>query len=170
MCTDLALEADVGHETLVRWMTVLWGCAFEDFVSSELTRSLLPVTPAHRLAERAAEQRWLVSSLWSEEAVGIIGGEPKCCKFFLALDLAVSVAAGTPCLRRFAFATISDMSSSALWTRLRPWKRSANAGDVFKGGWREALGSVRHCAATGLEQGKNNHLGGPIRLRGVSRG
>ena len=64
--------------------------------------SLLPVTPAHRLAERAAEQRWLVSSLWSDEAVGIIGGEPKCCKSFLALDLAVSVAAGAPCLRRFA--------------------------------------------------------------------
>ena len=64
--------------------------------------SLLPVTPAHRLAERATEQSWLVSSLWSEEAVGIIGGEPKCCKSFLALDLAVSVAAGTPCLRRFA--------------------------------------------------------------------
>ena len=63
--------------------------------------SLLPVTPAHRLAERAAEQRWLVSSLWSEEAVGIIGGEPKCGKSFLALDLAVAVAAGTPCLRRF---------------------------------------------------------------------
>ena len=62
--------------------------------------SLLPVTPAHRLAERAAEQRWLVSSLWSEEAVGIIGGEPKCCKSS-PLDLAVSVAAGTPCLRRF---------------------------------------------------------------------
>jgi hypothetical protein len=63
--------------------------------------TLLPVAPAHRLAERADEQRWLVSSLWSEEAVGVIGGEPKCCKSFLALDLAVSVAAGTPCLRRF---------------------------------------------------------------------
>jgi RecA-family ATPase len=61
-----------------------------------------PVAPAHRLAERAEEQRWLVTGLWSEEAVGIIGGEPKCCKSFLALDLAVSVAAGTPCLRRFA--------------------------------------------------------------------
>jgi RecA-family ATPase len=63
--------------------------------------SLLPVEPAHRLAARAEEQRWLVTSLWSEQAVGIIGGEPKCCKSFLALDLAVSVAAGTPCLRRF---------------------------------------------------------------------
>jgi hypothetical protein len=33
---------------------------------------------------------------------GIVGGEPKCCKSFLALDLAVAVAAGVPCLRRFA--------------------------------------------------------------------
>ena len=63
--------------------------------------SVLPVEPAHRLAARAEERRWLVTGLWSEEAVGIIGGEPKCCKSFLALDLAVSVAAGTPCLRRF---------------------------------------------------------------------
>jgi len=64
--------------------------------------TLLPVVPAHRLAECPEEQRWLVTSLWSEQAVGIIGGEPKCCKSFLALDLAVAVAAGTPCLRRFA--------------------------------------------------------------------
>ncbi len=64
--------------------------------------SMLPVEPAHRLAERAEEQGWLVTGLWSDEAVGIIGGEPKCCKSFLALDLAVSVAAGTPCLRHFS--------------------------------------------------------------------
>jgi RecA-family ATPase len=64
--------------------------------------SLLPVEPAFRLADRAEEQRWLVTGLWSEQAVGIIGGEPKCCKSFLALDLAVAVAAGVPCLRRFA--------------------------------------------------------------------
>jgi len=63
--------------------------------------SPLPVEPAYRLAERALDQGWLVTGLWSEEAVGIIGGEPKCCKSFLALDLAVAVAAGTPCLRRF---------------------------------------------------------------------
>jgi RecA-family ATPase len=50
----------------------------------------------------ADEQRWLVTGLWSEQAVGIVGGEPKCCKSFLALDLAVAVAAGIPCLRRFA--------------------------------------------------------------------
>ena len=63
--------------------------------------SMLPVEPAWRLAERAEAQRWLVAGLWSDEAVGIVGGEPKCCKSFLALDLAVSVASGAPCLRRF---------------------------------------------------------------------
>jgi hypothetical protein len=64
--------------------------------------SLLPVEPAWRLAERAEEHRWLVTGLWSEQAVGIVGGEPKCCKSFLALDLAVAVASGMPCLRRFS--------------------------------------------------------------------
>ena len=63
--------------------------------------TLLPVEPAYRLAERSEEHRWLVIGLWSEQAVGIVGGEPKCCKSFLALDLAVAVAAGVPCLRRF---------------------------------------------------------------------
>ena len=47
--------------------------------------SLLPVEPAYRLAERSEEHRWLVTGLWSEQAVGIVGGEPKCCKSFLAL-------------------------------------------------------------------------------------
>jgi len=62
----------------------------------------LPVQPAWRLAERPEQQHWLVTGLWADQAVGIIGGEPKCGKSFLALDLAVAVAAGTPCLRRFA--------------------------------------------------------------------
>lgn len=61
----------------------------------------LPVEPAWQLSSRANEQRWLVTGLWSEQAVGIVGGEPKCCKSFLALDLAVAVASGTPCLRHF---------------------------------------------------------------------
>jgi hypothetical protein len=64
----------------------------------------LPVTRAAELAEVPAERRWLVEQLWGDEAVGIVGGEPKCCKSFLALDLAVAVASGAPCLRRFAVA------------------------------------------------------------------
>jgi hypothetical protein len=64
--------------------------------------NILPVEPAYRLTARAEEQRWLIEELWSEGAVGIVGGEPKCCKSFLALDLAVAVASGYPALRRFA--------------------------------------------------------------------
>ncbi|MGH8327409.1 MAG: AAA family ATPase [Steroidobacteraceae bacterium] len=64
--------------------------------------TLLPVEPAHRLMAQAPESRWLVEDLWGESAVGIVGGEPKCCKSFLALDLAVAVASGRPALRRFA--------------------------------------------------------------------
>jgi len=63
---------------------------------------MLPVRRAYELDDRPEEQRWLIDELWAESAVGIVGGEPKCCKSFLALDVAVSVASGTPCLRRFA--------------------------------------------------------------------
>jgi len=63
-----------------------------------------PFVAAGKLPTRAPEQRWLIEQVWSAEAVGIIGGEPKCGKSFLALDLAVSVASGTPCLGRFPVA------------------------------------------------------------------
>jgi hypothetical protein len=62
------------------------------------------VRPAHLLDVIPAEQRWLIEGLWSAEAVGIVGGEPKSCKSFLALDMAVAVASATPCLRRFPVA------------------------------------------------------------------
>lgn len=64
--------------------------------------NLLPVCPAHALETKPPERRWLIETLWCEEAVGIVGGEPKCCKSFLALDMAVATASGTACLRRFA--------------------------------------------------------------------
>jgi len=61
----------------------------------------LPVQRASQLARTGPQTQWLVEGLWSEQAVGILGGEPKCCKSFLALDLAVSVASGAACLRQF---------------------------------------------------------------------
>jgi hypothetical protein len=64
----------------------------------------LPTVRAHRLTEQPQARRWLIDELWADEAVGIVGGEPKCCKSFLALDMAVAVAGGVPCLRRFATA------------------------------------------------------------------
>jgi hypothetical protein len=62
---------------------------------------LLPVQRASQLAAAGPQTQWLVEGLWSEQAVGILGGEPKCCKSFLALDVAVSVASGAACLRQF---------------------------------------------------------------------
>jgi hypothetical protein len=63
---------------------------------------MLPTMRAAQLAQpETSAAEWLIEGLWSTEAVGIIGGEPKCGKSFLALDLAVAVASGTPCLRRF---------------------------------------------------------------------
>ena len=61
--------------------------------------NVFPTRRPAELAEQPQERRWLVEQLWSEQAVGIIGGEPKCGKSFLALDL--TIATGTPCLRRF---------------------------------------------------------------------
>lgn len=65
----------------------------------------LPVQRASQIpVDSAGLTSWLVEDLWCDQAVGILGGEPKCCKSFLALDLAVSVASGAPCLRQFPVA------------------------------------------------------------------
>jgi hypothetical protein len=61
----------------------------------------LPVRRAHELDECPEEKRWLVEGLWADQAVGVLGGEPKSYKSFLALEMAVSVASGAPCLGRF---------------------------------------------------------------------
>jgi len=63
--------------------------------------TLFPFQSARSLQDAVQEKTWLIEGLWSDQAVGIVGGEPKCYKSFLALDMAVSVASATPCLRRF---------------------------------------------------------------------
>ena len=61
----------------------------------------LPVQRASQLECHGPQTRWLIEQLWTDQAVGILGGEPKCCKSFLALDVALSVASGAACLRQF---------------------------------------------------------------------
>jgi hypothetical protein len=63
--------------------------------------NLLPVQRAGQLNSTGAQIHWLIEGLWADEAVGILGGEPKCCKSFLALDIALSIASGAACLRHF---------------------------------------------------------------------
>jgi len=62
----------------------------------------LEVCQAADLEQKHKEQRWLIDGLWADQAVGILGGEPKCCKSYLALQCGVAVAAGTHVLSRFA--------------------------------------------------------------------
>lgn len=66
-----------------------------------LSPEILPVCRASKLDIQTPETAWLIQSVWAHAAVGIIGGAPKCCKSWLGLDMAVSVASGTPCLGRF---------------------------------------------------------------------
>jgi hypothetical protein len=66
------------------------------------TKNILPVSRANELDIRPPEQAWLIESIWASSAVGIIGGPPKCCKSWLGLDMALSVASGSPCLGQFA--------------------------------------------------------------------
>ena len=61
----------------------------------------LPYVRAVQLDDAATKPRWLVENLWSAGGVGLIGGTPKSLKTWVGLDLAVSVATGTPCLDRF---------------------------------------------------------------------
>ncbi|MFQ5601582.1 MAG: AAA family ATPase [Candidatus Krumholzibacteriia bacterium] len=61
----------------------------------------LPVCRVGELEEAQEKPGWLVEGLWSRTAVGFVGGVPKLGKTWLGLDLALSVATGTPCLDRF---------------------------------------------------------------------
>jgi hypothetical protein len=65
------------------------------------TTELLPVVRAARLDDAPEQPQWLIDRLWARASVGILGGAPKCCKSWLALDLALSTASNTRCLDTF---------------------------------------------------------------------
>ena len=69
---------------------------------TQTTPAPLRVVRAAELKARTLEKPlWLVEGLWGGGAVGVIGGVPKSCKTWLALEIAVAVASGRPCLGRF---------------------------------------------------------------------
>ena len=70
---------------------------------SEKTLRVLQV--AKLPPETSKHPAWLIEPIWAHQAVGVIGGAPKCCKTYLALEMALAVASGTPCLGRF---TVKD--------------------------------------------------------------
>lgn len=71
----------------------------------DLKIELFPTEKIGAIVE-ATQKKWLIENLWLESACGIIGGQAKCCKSWLGLDMVVSVASGTPCLNKFAIGEI----------------------------------------------------------------
>lgn len=65
------------------------------------TNDTLNVVRVGEIPEEDFPRRWLIEGLWTAQGVGILGGNPKGGKTFLGLDIAVSVATGTPCLGSF---------------------------------------------------------------------
>ena len=61
----------------------------------------LPVVQAAALQQSSPGCRWLIERLWTAEAVGFLGAPPKHYKTWMALEMAVSVASGAPCLGSF---------------------------------------------------------------------
>lgn len=68
---------------------------------AEATRRIDFIRWADFLTTRLARPTWLVKDIWGEEAHGVLGGEAKTFKSLFSLDLAVSVASGTPFLNHF---------------------------------------------------------------------
>jgi hypothetical protein len=64
-------------------------------------KSRLPVLRASALQSAEEQKPWLIERLWSAGAVGIVSGPPKALKTWTALEMAISVAAGVPCLATF---------------------------------------------------------------------
>ncbi|MFQ5559985.1 MAG: AAA family ATPase [Nitrospinota bacterium] len=68
-------------------------------------KKIFKVLSSISLLQQSAEPVWLINKLWSHLGVGIIAGAPKSCKSWLALDMAISVASGTPCMKIFPIAS-----------------------------------------------------------------
>lgn len=69
----------------------------------------LPVVRAADIDDAEQRPRWLVQSLWARAGVGILGGAPKCCKSWLALEMALAVASGAPCLGVFEIGDVGNV-------------------------------------------------------------
>jgi hypothetical protein len=63
--------------------------------------SLLPVVAASALESPQQQAPWLIERLWSAGAVGIVSGPPKALKTWTALEMAIAVSTGVPCLSTF---------------------------------------------------------------------
>jgi len=87
------------------------------------------------LAREVKDPGWMIQGLWSEQAHGIVAGEPKVRKSWLAIDIALSVATGTKVFGYFdvpkALPVLyiqEELSASELHKRMRWVARSKELG------------------------------------------
>jgi hypothetical protein len=92
------------------------------------------VVQAAQLETACGQNPWLIDQLWMSEAVGILGGPPRAYKTWLALEMAVSVASGQPCLGMFpvpqpgpVLLYAAEDSASSLRSRLESIARVRNS-------------------------------------------
>jgi hypothetical protein len=64
--------------------------------------NVFPVLQVAKIPPEETVCRWMIEGLWGASCVGLVGGAPKCCKSWTALEMAVSLASGTPCFGRYA--------------------------------------------------------------------
>jgi hypothetical protein len=93
----------------------------------------LPVVRAYDLESPIDRPSWLIERLWTHQAVGVIGGSPKSGKTWLALEMAVSVASGSPCFDTFVVCSpgpvllyAAEDSAAALRSRVETLARVHN--------------------------------------------
>jgi hypothetical protein len=62
---------------------------------------MIKVKKVSELEQVSEGNKWLVEGLWLTEGIGILAAQPKTGKSWLGLDIALSVATGTPCLGKY---------------------------------------------------------------------
>lgn len=69
---------------------------------AKVSKALRVIRASNFSSSDPEQPKWLIEDLWGAEAVGMIGGPPKSCKSWLALEMAVAVASGNHCLGHYA--------------------------------------------------------------------
>jgi hypothetical protein len=91
------------------------------------------------LADPGPSAGWLIDGLWAEDAAGFIAGPPKVGKTWLALELAIAVATGTPAFGHYpvrhrgpVLLYAAEDKPSAIKERARAILTATGRGDLDK--------------------------------------
>jgi hypothetical protein len=79
----------------------------EEIAARTLGKTFEPVPLTDFISQDVPRRRWAVEGVWAEGTSGTIGGPPKAGKSTLSLELAVSLASGTPFLGLKEFPVLS---------------------------------------------------------------